>query len=68
MGQDYRRSQHRSLNSLVIIVLVPKIHGVYNPLTYITTARINATGLRWEGELSDFKFDMKYRPGHNNRR
>ena len=38
-----------------------------NPLTYIlTTAKLNATGLRWVGELSDFNFDIKYRPGRSN--
>jgi hypothetical protein len=38
-----------------------------NPLIYIlTTAKLNATGLRWVGELSDFKFDIKYRPGRSN--
>ena len=38
-----------------------------NPLTYIlTTAKLNVTGLRWVGELSDFNFDIKYRPGRSN--
>lgn len=38
-----------------------------NPLTYIlTTARLNATGQRWVGELANFRFDIKYRPGRNN--
>ena len=38
-----------------------------NPLTYVlTTAKLNATGLRWVGELSDFNFDNKYRPGRVN--
>ena len=38
-----------------------------NPLTYVlTTAKLNATGLRWIGELSDFKFNIKYRPGSSN--
>lgn len=36
-----------------------------NPLTYaltyaLTMANLNATGLRWVGELSDFNFDIKY--------
>jgi hypothetical protein len=30
------------------------------------TAKLNATGLRWVGELSDFNFDIKYRPGRSN--
>lgn len=38
-----------------------------NPLTYIlTTARLNAVGHRWVGELADFHFDIKYRPGKMN--
>jgi hypothetical protein len=38
-----------------------------NRLTYIlTTAKLNATGLQWVGELSDFNFDIKYRPGRSN--
>lgn len=38
-----------------------------NPLTYIlSTAKLNATGLRWVGELSDFNFEIKYRPGKVN--
>ena len=38
-----------------------------NPLTYIlTTARLNATGHRWVAELSDFHFDIRYRPGKDN--
>lgn len=38
-----------------------------NPLTYIlTTARLNAVGHRWVGELADFCFDIKYRPGKMN--
>lgn len=38
-----------------------------NPLTYVlTTAKLNATGLRWVGELSDFHFTIKYRPGKEN--
>ena len=38
-----------------------------NPLTYVlTTAKLNATGLRWVGELSDFNFDIKYLPGRRN--
>ncbi len=38
-----------------------------NPLTYVlSTAKLNATGLRWVGELSDFNFEIKYRPGKVN--
>lgn len=35
-----------------------------NPLTYIlSTAKLNAVGHRWVGQLADFHFDIKYRPG-----
>ena len=38
-----------------------------NPLTYIlTSAKLNATGLRWVNELADFHFDIRYRPGKSN--
>ena len=38
-----------------------------NPLTYIlTSAKLNATTLRWVGELADFRFQVKYRPGKAN--
>ena len=35
-----------------------------NPLTYVlSSAKLNATGLRWVGELADFNFNIKHRPG-----
>ena len=35
-----------------------------NPLTYVlSSAKLNATGLRWIGELADFNFTIRYRPG-----
>lgn len=38
-----------------------------NPLKYIlTSAKLNAIGLRWENELADFHFDIRYRPGKVN--
>ena len=38
-----------------------------NPLTYIlSTAKLNAIGHRWVGKLSDFNFDIRYRPGKMN--
>ncbi|KAK7880665.1 hypothetical protein WMY93_032696 [Mugilogobius chulae] len=38
-----------------------------NPLTYVmSTAKLNATGHRWVGELADFRFNIKYRPGKVN--
>ena len=38
-----------------------------NPLTYVlSSAKLNATGLRWIGELADFNFTIHYRPGKAN--
>lgn len=38
-----------------------------NTLTYVlTTAKLNATGHRWVGELADFHFTIRYRPGKRN--
>ena len=38
-----------------------------NPLTYIlTTAKLNAIGLRWVSELSNYNFVIKYRRGKEN--
>ena len=35
-----------------------------NPLTYVmSTAKLNATGLRWVAELANFQFDIRYKPG-----
>ena len=28
----------------------------------LSSAKLNAIGLRWVGELADFNFDIKYRP------
>ncbi len=37
------------------------------PLTYVmSSAKLNAVGHRWVGELSDFRFDIKHRPGKAN--
>lgn len=39
-----------------------------NPLTFIlTTLKLDVPRLRWVGELSDFQFTMKYKPGPLNR-
>ena len=39
-----------------------------NPLTYVmTTAKLNATGQRWVGELSEYNFTTKYMPGKVNK-
>ena len=38
-----------------------------NPLTYVlTTAKLNAVGMRWVNELADYEFTIKYRPGKSN--
>ncbi|KAI3351512.1 hypothetical protein L3Q82_020357 [Scortum barcoo] len=38
-----------------------------NPLTYVlSTAKLNAVGHRWVGELADFHFTIRYRPGKSN--
>ena len=35
-----------------------------NPFTYVlSSAKLNATGLQWVGELADFHFNIKYHPG-----
>ena len=35
-----------------------------NPLTYVmSTSKLNAAGLRWVGELAQFNFSLKYKPG-----
>lgn len=44
-----------------------RVYTDNNPLTYVlSTARLNAVGHRWVGELADFNFDIKYRPGKMN--
>ena len=38
-----------------------------NPLTYIlTSAKLNATGMRWVASLAEYDLELKYRPGKNN--
>lgn len=38
-----------------------------NPLTYVlSTAKLNAVGHRWVGELADFHFTIRYHPGKSN--
>ena len=35
-----------------------------NPLTYVmSSAKLNATGLRWVADLSNYQFDIRYKPG-----
>lgn len=39
-----------------------------NPLVYVTsTAKLDATGLRWVQSLSQYNFTIKYKPGVSNR-
>ena len=41
-----------------------RVYTDNHPLTYVlTSAKLNATGPHWVGELADFNFDIKYRPG-----
>ena len=38
-----------------------------NPLQYVmTTAKLDATRLRWVSELAEFKFEIRYKPDKNN--
>lgn len=43
------------------------VYSDNNPLTYVlSTARLDATRMRWIAELADFNFTIKYRPGRAN--
>lgn len=62
------RNYHLHNGKLEFLALKWTVHfTIYtdnNPLTYImSTAKLNAVGHRWVGELSDFRFNIKYRPG-----
>ena len=40
------------------------VYSDNNPLSYVlTTAKLNATGMRWISNLAQFRFTIKYRPG-----
>ena len=44
------------------------VYSYNNPLSYVmSTAKVNATGMRWVPELADFNFKVKYRPGKSSR-
>ena len=44
-----------------------KVFTDNNPLTYVlSSVKLNATGLRWIGELAEFNFIIHYRPGKAN--
>ena len=49
------------------LMYVPSPTVIYtdnNPLTYVmSTAKLNAAGLRWVAELSNYQFIIKYKPG-----
>ena len=41
-----------------------KVYTDNNPFTYVlSSAKLNATGLRWIGDLADFNFTIHLRPG-----
>ena len=40
------------------------VYSEKHPLSYaMSTAKLNATGMKWVSELADFNFRAKYRPG-----
>ena len=40
------------------------IYSDCNPLTYIlSSAKLNATTIRWVGDMANYNFNVKYRPG-----
>ena len=40
------------------------VYSDNNPLSYVMkSSKLNATGMRWVNQLSQFKFTVKYRPG-----
>ncbi len=44
-----------------------RVYTDNNPLTYVmSTAKLNATGIRWVGELAEYNFTIHYRPGKKN--
>ena len=43
------------------------VYGDNNPLTYVlSSAKLNASGLRWINEVAEFNFTIKHRPGSAN--
>ena len=44
-----------------------KVFTDNNPLTYVlSSAKLNAVGMRWVNELADFNFSIHYKPGKTN--
>ena len=40
------------------------VYSDCNPLSYVlSSAKLNATTIRWVGELANYNFNVKYRPG-----
>lgn len=51
----------------VYLFYAPHLYADNNPLTYVlSTAKLDVAGHRWVGELADFRFSIKYRPGKVN--
>lgn len=43
------------------------VYSDNNPLTYVmTSARLDATKMRWVSEFAEYNFTLKYRPGKEN--
>ena len=44
-----------------------KVFTDNNPLTYVlSSAKLNAVGMRWANDLADFNFSIHYKPGKTN--
>ena len=54
---DYLRYGHHAF----------QVYTDNNPLTYVlSSAKLNAVGMRWVNELADFNFAINYKPGKTN--
>ena len=64
---DWTDIHQTALETLIdLITSAPVMTYPDFPLTYVlSSAKLNATGLRWIGELADFNFTNHYRPGKN---
>ncbi len=53
-----------------LLVLCSDVRGIYRQqsldVCILSSVKLNATGLRWVGELTEFKFEIKYRPDRVN--
>ena len=53
-----------SISTYLYYALSFTVYTDNNPLTYVlSSAKLNAAGLRWIRELADFSFNIKYHPG-----